>query len=362
VSAVAGQHQYACPSCGAALEVVPGTAGLACPYCRTRLGIATPEGAAAKHDYTSYAALAHPPVAALPAFTPTCAGCGSTTELTAIAGRCPSCRAPLVVSDDLGGRLKRPDGIVPFVVDHDRAVAGFRTWVSTRWFAPSALKRVANPESMRGTYLPHWGFDDRTSTTYTGQRGDHYYTTEPYTTQEDGRTVTNTREVRHTRWSRASGQVRRDFVDVLAAGVHAPAAELLGKLGPWSTSAATAYQPELLAGFDAPRYDVDPCRGFAAARQDMAGVIEHDCRDDIGGDEQRVSAMETQDEDVLFRLLLMPLWVATYVAAGTVFHVYVNANTGKVIGERPYSRAKIALVVAAALAAVLTTYLAYRAR
>jgi hypothetical protein len=328
VSAVAGQHQYACPSCGAALEVVPGTAGLACPYCRTRLGIATPEGAAAKHDYTSYAALAHPPVAELPAFTPTCAGCGSTTELTAIAGRCPSCRAPLVVSDDLGGRLKRPDGIVPFVVDHDRAVAGFRTWVSTRWFAPSALKRVANPESMRGTYLPHWGFDDRTSTTYTGQRGDHYYTTEPYTTQEDGRTVTNTREVRHTRWSRASGQVRRDFVDVVAAGVH----------------------------------DVDPCRGFAAARQDMAGVIEHDCRDDIGGDEQRVSTMETQDQDVLFRLLLMPLWVATYVAAGTVFHVYVNANTGKVIGERPYSRAKIALVVAAALAAVLTTYLAYRAR
>ena len=222
MSAVAGQHQYACPSCGAALEVVPGTAGLACPYCGTRLGIAAPEAPSHKQDYASYAALGHPPVAELPAFTPTCARCGSTQELTAIAGRCPSCRAPLVVSDDLGGRLKQPDGIVPFVVDRDRAVAGFRAWVSSRWFAPSALKKVAGPESMRGTYLPHWGFDDRTATTYTGQRGDYYYTTETYTAQEDGRTVTRTREVRHTRWSRASGQVRRDFVDVLAAGVRAP--------------------------------------------------------------------------------------------------------------------------------------------
>ena len=70
MSAVAGQHQYACPSCGAALEVVPGTAGLACPYCGTRLGIAAPEAPSHKQDYVSYAALGHPPVAELPAFTP----------------------------------------------------------------------------------------------------------------------------------------------------------------------------------------------------------------------------------------------------------------------------------------------------
>ena len=69
VSAVTGQHQYACPSCGAALEFAPGTAGLACPYCRTRLGIAAPEVGSRKQDYTSYAASGPPPVAELPAFT-----------------------------------------------------------------------------------------------------------------------------------------------------------------------------------------------------------------------------------------------------------------------------------------------------
>ena len=34
-------HQYACPSCGAALEFQPGTAGLSCPYCKAKLDINT---------------------------------------------------------------------------------------------------------------------------------------------------------------------------------------------------------------------------------------------------------------------------------------------------------------------------------
>jgi hypothetical protein len=158
-----------------------------------------------------------------------------------------------------------------------------------------------------------------------------------------------------------SGRVSRDFVDVLATGVSAPDTDLLEKLGPWSTAAATGYQSEYLAGFDSPRYDVDADAGFASAKQDMAAVIEGDCRSDIGGDEQRVQGMTTYDQDVLFRLLLLPLWIATYLTGGKTFHVYVNANTGKVIGERPYSAVKIVAAVVAALVVVAAGVLLYRA-
>ncbi len=140
-------------------------------------------------------------------------------------------------------------------------------------------------------------------------------------------------------------------MDVLAASVTTPDIELLEKLGPWTTTSATSYEPEFLAGFDTPRYTVPADAGFAEAKRQMADQIEHDCRDDIGGDEQRVSRMSTVDADVLFRLLLMPLWLATYIFSGTTYHVFVNANTGEVIGERPYSYVKISLTV---LAAVLT--------
>jgi hypothetical protein len=334
---------------------------MACPYCQAKLDIAAPQAGSPKHDYFAYAQQPHTAVAQLPGFNLTCRNCGSAQQQIAIAARCPSCRSPLVVSDDLGGQLKSPDGVVPFAVDKDKAAVCFREWTSSRWFAPSALKKISKTASMNGSYLPHWGFDDRTITDYTGQRGDHYYTTETYTTQQNGQTVTNTRQVQHTRWSHAEGQVSRDFVDVLATGVSTPDADLLEKLGPWSTADATGYQSEYLAGFDSPRYDVDADAGFASAKQDMASIIQDDCRADIGGDEQRVSQMNTTDQDVLFRLLLLPLWIATYVAGGKTFDVFVNANTGEVIGERPYSAVKIVAAVLAVLAAITGAYLIYNA-
>jgi hypothetical protein len=214
---------------------------------------------------------------------------------------------------------------------------------------------------MRGGYLPHWGFDDRTETDYAGERGEHYYTTETYTTQENGRTVTHTRQVQHTRWYDASGRVARDFVDVLAPGVAVPDEETLEKLGPWSAASATSFEEEFLAGFDVPRYTVMADTGFGVAKQAMAQVIEDDCRADIGGDEQRVHSMTTYDRDVLFRLLLLPLWFATYVFAGATYSVYVNANTGKVIGDRPWSKAKIALAVLAGLVVAGAIAYLYRA-
>ena len=81
----------------------------------------------------------------------------------------------------------------------------------------------------------------------------------------------------------------------------------------------------------------------------------------ISGDEQRVDQRRAYDQDVLFRLLLLPLWIATRLTGGKTLHVVVNANTGEVIGERPDSAAKIAATVVAALAAITAAYLLYRA-
>jgi hypothetical protein len=81
-------------------------------------------------------------------------------------------------------------------------------------------------------------------------------------------------------------------------------------------------------------------------------VIQGDCFADFGGDEQRVDELNTADQDMLFRLLLLPLGIATYITGGKAFHVLVNANSGEAIGERPYSTAKIVAAVVAALVAI----------
>lgn len=357
-SSPAHQRQYPCASCGAALEFAPGTSSMACPYCGSRTGIAAEQSQ--KHDYAAYSGVPHPAPAAVPPFSVVCAGCGSARTTTAISSRCPACNGALVVTDCLDGQLSPPDGIVPFVVGKDRAGDEFKQWSGSRWFAPNALKKVVRTDSMVGSYVPFWGFDDKTATDYVGERGEHYYETETYTVTVGDHEETRTREVQRTRWYRASGHVTREFVDLTVPAVTEPDPRTLEKLGPWSTADATGYEPQYLAGFDTPRYTVAATDGFTEARRRMAAQIEKDCRRDIGGDEQRVTSMRTTDADVLFRLLLMPLWLATYVFGGKTYHVYVNANTGEVVGERPYSAVKIGLLVLAVLAVVVFVVVAVR--
>jgi len=84
----------------------------------------------------------------------------------------------------------------------------------------------------------------------------------------------------------------------------------------------------------------------------MRDVVRDDVERDIGGDEQRVTDLDVRYSQAMFKLILMPLWIATYLYGGRTFQVLVNANTGEVTGDRPYSAYKIAAAVAAALVLV----------
>jgi hypothetical protein len=107
------------------------------------------------------------------------------------------------------------------------------------------------------------------------------------------------------------------------------------------------YEPAYLAGFRAQRYQVEVPEGYEKAKDVMASEIEQDVRRDIGGDEQAIDRVETAYANVMFRHLLLPVWMGAYRFQGKVYQVAVNARTGEVQGERPYSISKIALLVAA---------------
>jgi hypothetical protein len=301
-----------------------------------------------EHSWDEFVTKPRQPIALLGAKVFVCRGCGAKTESTAIADRCQFCGAP-VVADVSPEEQVVPEGVLPFAVDRPALRAALQKWVASRWFAPSGLKKVTEAESSRSTYLPHWTYDAKTVSDYTGQRGEHYYETETYT-DSDGNT--QTRQVQRTRWYPASGRVSRDFDDLLVAGTTKVTQKHLDALEPWPLADAEPYRPEFLAGHQALRYDVEPETGMQTAKQRMAGVIEDDCRRDIGGDEQRVHSVDTNYFDQTFKLLLLPVWIACYLYAGKTFTVLVNGRTGEVAGERPYSPLKIALAVLAAIVVI----------
>ena len=288
-----------------------------------------------------------------------CADCGGETTFqeNVTAGSCAFCGSPIAAQAVSRKRIK-PAALLPFRVTRADALARFRQWVGTRWFAPGALKKlaVAETQRLRGIYLPFWTYDAEATTSYTGQRGDDYTVTETYTTQENGRQVTKTRSVTHTRWSPASGIVHDSFDDVLICASGSVPATIVRKLEPWDMEALVPYADEYVAGFESESYQVDLAGGFEAARQIMSGIIDSSIRADIGGDHQRVTSADTTYSQVRFKHLLLPLWLCAYRFRDRVYRFVVNARTGEVQGERPWSWVKITLLVLAlaAVAAVIT--------
>ena len=120
-------------------------------------------------------------------------------------------------------------------------------------------------------------------------------------------------------------------------------------LQPWDLEALCAYEPAYLSGFKAQRYQVELPEGYDKAKSVMQEIIERDAAKDIGGDEQRVESVDTEYSNTTFRHLMLPVWIGAYRFQSKVYQVVVNARTGEVQGERPYSAWKIAALVAAIL-------------
>jgi hypothetical protein len=355
----ATQH-FPCPGCGSRAEYSPGTATLKCPYCGFQQQIAAPGKAIEEHSYDAWFAGPRKSVAQVGRYVFVCQGCGARTESNQLSERCQFCGAP-VVAESAATELIAPEVVVPFALGQPEVRERFQKWVSSRWFAPSSLKKVGSTEQLAGTYLPHWTYDSDTTTNYTGQRGEHYYVTETYTEMVDGNPVTKTRQVQHTRWHHAAGTVRRAFDDVLIPATTTLPEAQLAKLAPWVLSRGVAYQPEYLSGYRTLRYDVEPSTGLEAAKAQMKPIIEGDCRKDIGGDEQRLSTVDIRYAEIMFKLVLLPVWIAAYLHAGKSWQVLINAATGEIIGKRPFSAGKIIAAVAAVIALIATILFIYQA-
>jgi len=344
------QSKFPCEACGAALEFAPGTEVLKCAYCGHENPIPETDTFIEELDYhQALQALAQDqPV--IENATLRCGNC--TAEFTfdpqITAEDCPFCGTPVVVQETHKSTLFRPQSLLPFLLTERQAREQFSVWLSGLWFAPNKVKRYARrTNGLAGIYVPYWTYDCVTTSAYTGQRGEYYYVTQSYTAQENGKSVRRTRRVRKTRWYSASGTVSRSFDDVLVLASTSLPQQQAEKLEPWDIDQLVPYSEEYLSGFRAEAYHVDLEQGFDTAKDIMKQQIRTDIRRDIGGDTQRIHSVNTRHDHITFKHVLLPVYIAAYKYRDKTFRFVVNARTGEVQGERPYSWVKIILLVLA---------------
>lgn len=343
-----GQRQFPCAQCGAKVEFAPGTDALRCPYCGHETPIPPSAEQVVEHDFEAALAdlEAHAIIEEVPSVT--CASCAAHIEppRATEAFPCPYCGSSIVVTAR-SERLVKPQALLPFLVSREQATQAFHRWLRRLWFAPNAVKAFARLEGrLLGLYAPYWTYDASTLTRYTGQRGDNY-------------TVKVGERIEHRiRWRPASGTVSRRFDDVLVVGSESLPRELAEKLEPWDVKSLVPYAEEYLSGFLAERYRIDLRRAWARALERMEEAIRQDVRRDIGGDHQRIHTLVTRHSDVTYKHVLLPMWICSYRYRDKVYRFLVNARTGEVQGQRPWSWVKIGLAALVALGVALLLRLA----
>lgn len=331
-----------CPGCGGSLRFAAGKDKLECPSCGTTQAIELHlrEGAqdgeldleASLDELESKVPVAMESVVA-------CQACGARTafDQKMQAKPCPFCGTPLT-SPPKQETVLQPRWILPFALPQKEVKQKLSAWLKGLWFAPGSFLEQAKPESAQGIYIPWFTFDAQTRSRYLGERG-----------IERRRTRRNDKDEEEvetwTEWYPVSGQVDIFFDDLLVAASRSLDRKLLAKLTHWDLGHLVAWDEKLLAGFRSELPSRTLREGEAEARQRMESEIREAVRRDIGGDDQRVLQVDTGYSDRTFKLCLFPIWATSVRYQNKSWQVLVDARTGQVVGERPWSVFKIALAV-----------------
>ena len=375
---------FPCASCGAKFSFAPGTKSLKCPYCGAANEISDTDDSVEELDLEAWLDKLVSEHETHAQEQVKCSNCSAEQTLPAnlFATTCTFCGTP-ITSKSYAQRLIKPKSLVPFKVTKLQAQDKWRAWIKGMWMAPSALKQFAQSDGgIKGMYIPYWTFDANTYSRYSGARGDDY--SESYqTTNSNGERVTETRT--QTRWTNVSGTVSFFHDDVLvpasstysvsgakagsplAAKMQQTAqarqmlAQVSGGLGSavgssimgafsnemrtWNTKELVPYQEEYISGFQAEAYQVGLKEGFVQGRQIIDAKVHSLVEQDIGGDHQRVTGLNTDYTHLMFKHILLPVWMSAYIFKGKTFRFMVNGQSGEVQGESPKSGWKIFFLV-----------------
>lgn len=343
--------QFPCPGCGAFMVFSPKTQGLNCEYCGTEIDI-TKDEHVEEHDFDAFNETAtHEWLDENRVIK--CESCGgesiiSTHEITA---ECVFCGSAHVVVEEMKEGIP-PESLIPFMMTRTGAKENINTWLSGKFYAPKALSELKKLDTLRSVYIPYFTYDSKTSTFYIAQRGDHYTVT--VTKIVDGKTK-HVQEQR-TRWTTVEGVHKRAFDDILVHASKKVEEKLIQEMKSFDLTKLEGYQKAYLLGHHAERYSISLLDGWEDAKKRMYNSIYSGIRTQVGGDEFRLAHYQTNYANKTYKHILLPIWITNYTYKKKSYHVYINGQTGRVVGEYPKSVLKIMMTILVFVALSLLIY------
>ncbi len=272
-----------------------------------------------------------------------CQNCGAKFMVgtTDVKADCAFCGSKNINLEAFEHNFIQPVGIVPFRIPQEDGQLLFEKWIKKGWFHPNKLKRLAKMEALHGIYLPFWTYDAQTESNWTGEAG--------HTTYTNQRAMVNgrwqTQRVPQIRWTRRSGHLSHFFDDILVVGSQHVQQQLMERIFPFKLDDVVNYDPRYMLGWEAEVYDLNVKQGYERANVIMDSKLRALCAAELGGDQQRFLAIQSQKFDQTFKHIMLPIWLCSYQYQNKIYQFAINGQTGRVNGKKPLSYIKIGFLI-----------------
>lgn len=339
-----GIYSPKCPSCGGTIIYSPDSKHLTCEYCgfsedlpsekdqivETKLDLQKNQYEEFDLNKTTEKLLQ-------------CSSCGAQFSIfhEQLKVNCPFCNSEKIHEEAVLQKLIKPVGIIPFYLGKREAEKKFGIWLGQGWFHPAGLKNAATLDHLQGIYIPFWTFDFQANAEWCGEAGYEY--TSYQTVFVNGKM--QSQPVTKIRWEYRSGVLDHFFDDVLVAASDRIDSRYREKVSGYKLSEMLNFDKRYLLGWQAEVYNQDIQTSYPLAEETVYEQVRHMCAAQLGGNVQRNLSVQTSLSKQTFKHIYLPLWLSSYHYNGKIYHVLINGQTGKVIGDKPLSWLKISLLV-----------------
>lgn len=256
----------------------------------------------------------------------TCENCGASMSYdpTVQALRCPFCSSEKLHAEK-DARVLAPEIVVPLEISKDEAIAQLRKFMGSSFWRPSDLSVAAVVTRTTPVFVPYWVFSADTQT---------------YWTADSSRVPLGA----NASWCPVSGEHAEHYDGVLVGAS--------GTLTPAETRDLGSY--DLARGVPLEEFDLDhvvyePFRVQKkyARSQAIAGFEEAErtaCRALVPGNARNIR-VAVKLSHLSARPMLLPVWIMAYQYQDRSYRFLVNGQTGRSVGDAPFSYMKLAMVV-----------------
>ena len=271
-----------------------------------------------------------------------CTTCGAELicDETTAATKCPYCGNPSVIPGKFAG-VDRPDYVIPFKVDKKQAVSSFKEYYKGRLLLPKSFESDNHIEEIKGVYVPFWMFSGVVE-------GRAQYEA----VKEDRRRAGNEEIVRQEHYD-VYREGTMSFSKIPVDASTKMPDDLMDSIEPFNYKEMRPFGMEYMPGYLANKYDVSKEESRKRADDRAVGSFRTALQGSVKNyDSVNVRQQSEKIKPGKAEYGMLPVWLLSSNWEGKTYLFAVNGQSGKMIGDLPVSKPKLAAWVVGVFAAV----------